>query len=297
MSPSFAHFKSLVLIAGISGAGKSSALDILSDLGFFKIDNLPVPLFREFIAFTTLHAARYSRTALLLDIDSRQKLDQLMTILNSLKPRPNNVQLLFMDSSTESVIRRYSETRRPHPGFDAKRDKTLQDTIQRERNRLLPFKEIANLVVDTSTLNIHALKRELESFASTLSPETARTVRINFLSFGFKYGVPLDCDLIMDIRFLPNPHFVEGLRERSGLENEVREYVLKSPEALSFVERFSSLLNYLLPLYVQEGKAYLNIGIGCTGGRHRSVVIAEELSRKIIPGPYLISARHRDMER
>lgn len=284
-----------MLIAGISGAGKSSALDVLADLGFFKIDNLPVALFANFIELSQRFSAKFTRTALLLDIDSREKLEQLMTILRAFQPLPSNIQLLFFDAKTETIVRRYSETRRPHPGFDAVRDKSLEDTVQRERNRLLPFKEIANFVVDTSELNIHQMRKEVISFVESRSKSSTRVVRVNFVSFGFKYGIPIDCDLLVDMRFLPNPHFVDELRDKTGIDPSVVEYVLKSEKTQEFLKRYSELLSFLLPQYVHEGKAYLNIGVGCTGGQHRSVVVAEELRKRIPPGAYLVSVKHRDI--
>lgn len=288
-----------MLVAGISGAGKSSALDVLSDLGFYAISNLPVALFTDFLELSKKTGAKYARTALILDIDSREKLNELMANIKSLCPKRNILQMIFLDCSTETIIRRYSETRRPHPGFDPLKDKTLHDTIQRERNRLLPIKEAAHFVVDTSCLTKHDLKRELKRFADTLSPESAKSVRVNFLSFGFKYGLPADCDLVIDVRFLPNPHFVDELRDKTGLEAPVSDYVMKSADAQEFVRRYSELLEFLLPRYVFEGKSYVNIGVGCTGGRHRSITIAEQLfkNQRLEKAGYLVSIKHRDIDK
>jgi UPF0042 nucleotide-binding protein len=203
--------------------------------------------------------------------------------------------LIFLDADTRSIVRRYSETRRPHPGFDPAKDKSLEETIQRERARLQPIKEAADLVLDTSSMNIHALKRELRDFLQNLGTVSARSMLVNFLSFGFKRGTPIDCDLIVDVRFLKNPHFIEDLREQDGRDQPVRDYVFSSPDAAEFVRRYAELLSFLLPKYQFEGKAYLNIGVGCTGGKHRSVAIAEALSKTIDPSRYLVSVKHRDI--
>jgi len=289
------HIESLILVTGLSGAGKSSAMDLLEDSGYFVIDNLPVPLLHHFLAFSSSVGGRYSHTALLLDVDSQDSRHQLMPLLDPKAPRPANLKIIFLDSETRAIVRRYSETRRPHPGFDPVKDKTLEDTIQRERSRLQPIKEAADLVVDTSNMNIHALKRELRDFLQTLGTGKGRSMLVNFLSFGFKKGAPIDCDLIADVRFLKNPHFVEDLRDQDGRDQAVRDYVFSSPDAVDFVDRYAELLRFLVPKYQFEGKAYLNIGIGCTGGKHRSVAIAEALSARIDQNQYLVSVKHRDI--
>ncbi len=291
----FDHITSLILVTGLSGAGKSSAMDLLEDSGYFVVDNLPVPLLNSLLALSKNGGGRYSNTALLLNIDSPESLAQLMPLLRSGAPRPKNVKVIFLDADTRSIVRRYSETRRPHPGFDPVKDKTLEDTIQRERIFLQPIKESCDLVLDTSALNIHALKRELRDFLQALGALKSRSMLVNFLSFGFKRGAPLDCDLIADVRFLRNPHFIEELRDLDGRDEPVREYVFSSPDASEFVKRYADLLAFLLPKYQFEGKAYLNIGIGCTGGKHRSVAMAEALSKTVDSAQYVVSVKHRDI--
>lgn len=293
----FAHIESLVLVTGMSGAGKSTAMAVLEDSGYFCIDNLPVPLLEEFLTLSQTGGERYRKTALLLDINSKESRSDIVSFINSFDPRPPNLTLIFFDADNPAIIRRYGETRRPHPGFDANKDRNLEDTIQRERSRLLPVKEVANFICDTSKFNVHALRRELGDFIATLGKTPGRTVRVNFLSFGFKYGIPLDCDLLADVRFLKNPFFVDELRELGGLDPGVAAYVLESDGCREFLQRYTELLNFLLPRYVFEGKAYVNIGIGCTGGKHRSVAIAQELSTKLNAGTYLISVKHRDLSR
>lgn len=291
----FQHFDSLILVAGISGAGKSTAMHLLSDCGYSVVDNLPVPLLRHFLDFSSTAGARYRKTALLIDIDSAENQQVLLTLLGERQPRPKNVQLIFLDAETKSVLRRYSETRRPHPGFDATTDSSLEEAIQRERDRLQTIKETANLIVDTSSYNVHALKRELRDFLLSLGTVGSQSMRVNFLSFGFKRGVPLDCDLVVDVRFLRNPHFVDALREHTGLEQPVRDYVFESPDAGEFIDRYTQLLSFLLPRYQFEGKAYVNIGVGCTGGKHRSVAIAEALYKAMDREKYLLTVKHRDI--
>ena len=291
----FEHITSLIIVTGLSGAGKSTAMDLLADSGYYVVDNLPVPLLGQFFDLSRSALSKYRNTALLMDVDSRESRVQLLPIIGGKGTRPHNLKVIFLDADNQAILRRYSETRRPHPGFDPAKDKTLTDTITRERSRLQPIKEAADIVVDTSTFNIHALRRELREFLTTLGAVDRSGMRVNFLSFGFKHGVPLDCDLIADVRFLRNPHFVEDLRQQDGRDPAVRDYVFGTPEASEFISRYSELLNFLLPKYQTEGKAYLNIGIGCTGGRHRSVAIAEALTATIDPSKYLVSVKHRDV--
>lgn len=293
----FSHIESLVLVTGMSGAGKSTAMAVLEDSGYFCIDNLPVPLLEDFLTLSETGGDRYRRTALLLDINSKESRSDIVTFIQSYNPRPENLILIFFDADNPAIIRRYGETRRPHPGFDAIKDRNLEDTIQRERSRLLPVKEVANFVCDTSKYNVHALRRELGDFISSLGKVPGRSVRINFLSFGFKYGIPLDCDLLADVRFLKNPFFIEELRELGGLDTPISDYVLQSDGCQEFLTRYTDLLGFLLPRYIVEGKAYVNIGIGCTGGKHRSVAVAQELSTRLSGGNYLISVKHRDLSR
>ena len=299
----YPHIKTLLLIAGLSGAGKSCALRALSDLGSYTVDNLPVPLLPYFLEFTQSAPARYEQITLLLDIDSKDKVSDLLRFIDAAQGLRDRIWILFLDAKPATILRRYSETRRPHPGFDAARDLTLEDTIQRERSRLIPLKERAQVVIDTSELTVHALRHELSNFWSSLADQPAGVLRVNFLSFGFKYGAPIDCDLIVDVRFLPNPFFVEGLRQKTGLDEEVVAFLQDTNDVAGFLERYISLLTYLLPRYVHEGKAYLNVGIGCTGGKHRSVFIAEELCRllkeagAIDPDGVILSVKHRDLGR
>ncbi len=281
-------------MAGLSGAGKSTAMHLLSDSGYYVVDNLPVALLDSFLSLAEQQELRFKKTALLLDISSEDDQEKVLHMLGVGSQRPSNVQLVFLDADTRSITKRYSETRRPHPNFDPEVDASLADTIERERVVLQTVKETANLILDTSAFTVHSLKRHLRDFLQTLGTVSKCTLRVNFLSFGFKKGAPIDCDLIADVRFLKNPYFVESLREQTGKDAPVRDYVFASSDASAFVEKYAALLQFLLPRYQFEGKAYLNVGIGCTGGQHRSVAIAEELAKTFAGSDYLISIRHRD---
>ena len=268
---------------------------LLADSGYYVVDNLPVPLLGQLFNYSQGAVARYRNTALLMDVDSRDSRIELLSVIESKGKRPANLKVIFLDADNPSLVRRYSETRRPHPSFDPEKDTTLADTISRERARLQPLKEAADFLIDTSSFNIHALRRELREFLNSLGSVSRQSMRINFLSFGFKHGIPLDCDLIIDVRFLRNPHFVEELRHQDGRDPAVRDYVFETPDAGEFVKRYTELLTFLLPKYQGEGKAYLNIGIGCTGGKHRSVAIAEALAKQADAAAYLVSIKHRDV--
>lgn len=291
------HLELMLIVGGVSGAGKSKSMDVLSDLGFFNIENLPVPLLPDFIRFTASNPARFSRLVVLPDVSSSGRLSDLLEILNRTTPKKGKLFMIFLDCASEVLVRRFSETRRPHPSFDPERDQTLEDTIERERNRLIPYKERADLLIDTSRFTIHELKNELTGFVESISQKKEYRLRINFLSFGYKFGVPADCDLIMDVRFLPNPYFVEALRDKDGTDPEVAAYVHSSPNCQAFMSKYQDLLTYLIPQYIQAGKPYLNIGIGCTGGKHRSVAIADKLSSLFQSPDYFVSAKHRDKSR
>ena len=292
------NITSLTVLGGLSGAGKSTAIRALSDLGFYVIDNLPVALFRQFLEYASNVPEKHVRTAILPDIGSKAELDDLLNLIDLYRrDNPGRVELMFLDCSTDMIVKRYSETRRPHPGFEPRLDKTLEDAIRREREFFVTFKTLANYRIDTSQMTVHDLKREIKGYVESILRIPGKSVRLNFLSFGFKYGIPLDCDLVADVRFLPNPYFVDELRSMNGLDRQVSDFVLHSELARQFLNQYANLLNFLLPQYVSEGKSYLNVGIGCTGGKHRSVVIAEELSRRVSAQAYLVSVKHRDVDK
>lgn len=290
------HIDSLILIAGLSGAGKSSVQNALEDQGYLVVDNLPVALFSNLIEISKTEPEKYKRTALLMLVDNTAKQEALLLALKKLEQFQSKTEIIFLDCSTSIIIKRYSETRRPHPTFNPKKDGRLKDSIERERARLAPIKELANLIIDTSTMNVHELRRRVGVFVENLPRAEKTSLRVNFTSFGFKYGLPRDCDLVADVRFLKNPYFVSRLKKKTGLEKEVQDYVLKEKEAKEFIDKYSELLNFLIPNYIHEGKAYLNIGIGCTGGKHRSVTIAQKLTEATNFSNCVVSVIHRDVK-
>jgi len=294
-NPSETQIQSLVLLLGISGAGKSTASKIIADMGYYTIENFPVDLLDQLTELMQQAPQRFARTSLLLDTDNQSEPEELLNSINKLEKETKNLRIVFFDCSTEAIIRRYSETRRPHPGFDSATDRSLEDTVARERSRLQLLKDKTHSVIDTSNLTIHQLKRELHRTLEDIANPTSSLLHLNFLSFGFKHGIPRDCDLVIDVRFLQNPHFIEKLQPLTGLDPHVSKFVLESEHCEQFLHRYTELLNFLLPLYIKEGKSYLNIGIGCTGGQHRSVAISEELFRRIKNEDVNISVKHRDL--
>lgn len=288
------HIASLVLVAGLSGAGKSRALDILSDLGFYTVENLPVAMLPGLIEFSKKNPEKYVKTAILPEIDSPESVQELDKFIAGLGEGKDRAFVLFLHSETDTLVRRYSETRRPHPNYSAASDTGIEAAIFREKERLEPVKSRANLVIDTTKMTVHDLKRELSEAMRNLFSVKAE-MNINILTFGFKHGLPQEADLVVDVRFLPNPFFVDELREKTGLEPEVSRFVLSQNEAQEFLSRYSALVNYLLPHYVTEGKAYVTIGVGCTGGKHRSVAIAEALAQRISGVDCRVNVKHRDM--
>lgn len=281
-----------IVVTGMSGAGKSTASRCLEDLGFFCIDNLPAALIPKVAELCAQSEKRIERVGLGVDAREGRFLDDLGASLADLRRDGHRVRVLFLDAGDDALVRRFSESRRPHPL--APEGSTLQG-IQAERARLADLKARADLVIDTSAFTVHEFRKLLTTAFLDLPPP--RPMVVTLVSFGYRHGLPVDADLVFDARCLPNPHFVEGLRPLSGQAPAVAEYVLASREARGFLERMQTLLAYTLPLYAQEGKAYLTVAIGCTGGRHRSVVLAGELARRLTQAGHEIAVRHRDVER
>ncbi len=282
----------VTIITGLSGAGRSSAADVLEDLGCFVIDNLPPALIPK-VAELARDRERPTRYALVVDVRSGEFMDELVGALAALRATGARTRMLFLDASDPALVRRFEASRRPHPLAATGR---VSDGIARERVLLEELKGEADVVVDTSNLNVHELRDRLrELFGDAPAPDAA--LQTNLLSFGYKFGIPLDVDLIFDCRFLPNPHWVEDLRPRPGTDEAVRRYVLEQPDAQTFLERLRDLFALLLPAYAREGKSYLSIAVGCTGGRHRSVVIAAELAKLLAGLGFPASVHHRDLER
>lgn len=282
----------MIIITGLSGSGKSFAIRALEDNGFFCIDNIPALLIPRFIDLSRGHEEEIRRIALGVDLRGGQFLQALPQVLSDLRAAGHRIQVLFFDASDDVLLRRFSETRRPHPlaGQDS-----IQEGISRERKALEPIRALADKVIDTSDFNVHQLKREMEQ--QFCQAPQARRMTLFFTSFGYKYGIPHDTDMILDVRFLPNPYFVDELRPKTGLDSEVRAYVLGNQETRSFLDRLYALLEFTLPLYEREGKSSLTLALGCTGGRHRSVVLVEELQHRFGGGDLRIHVKHRDIDK
>ena len=270
----------LVVITGLSGAGRTAASAVLEDLGFFVIDNLPPALIGRVVDLATAPGSTVERMALVVDVRGRQAFgrrgddgsDHLDEALREVRARDIDLRILFLEASDDVLVRRYEAARRVHP---LAREDRVVDGIAREREFLTDLREAADLVVDTSRLNVHELRDRL---VDAFSESGRHRMVVNVVSFGFKNGTPADVDMLLDVRFLPNPHWVEDLRPLTGLEQPVRDYVLGQPETGDFLERMQSLFDFLIPAFIREGKHYLTIGIGCTGGKHRSVVLSEVLA-------------------
>ena len=280
------------MIAGLSGAGRSQAADDLEDLGWFVVDNLPTSLIEKIGELAASPGSTITKVVLVVGSGLHQS--DILTALRALRSAEHRVRILFLEAATTELVRRYGATRRRHPLAETEQT-SLADAIEREREMLEPVREAADLVIDTTSLNIHQLKHRLFELFANESPTP--TMQTTIQSFGYKHGIPLDVDLVLDCRFLPNPYWDEHLRELTGLDSQVREYVLGSELAQQFVERVEELLVLLLPAFVAEGKSYLTLAIGCTGGRHRSVAIAEELARRLRRTGYDPRVQHRDLPR
>ena len=281
-----------LIITGLSGAGRSTAADVLEDLGWFVIDNLPPALIGKVSDLVTRPGSETEKVALVVGRGGGESYhDELVPALDQLRSSADRVRVLFLDASDEALVRRFEGNRRRHPvPGDG-----LTESIERERDLLEPIKDRADVVVDTSDLNVHQLRERLVELFTHDDPAAA--MQITVVSFGYKHGIPLDIDTVLDCRFLPNPHWVDELRPLTGLDDPVRDYVMDQPETSEFLTKLDDLLQLLLPAYVREGKSYLSIGIGCTGGHHRSVVLAEEVARRIQGLGFNPMVVHRDVNR
>lgn len=280
-----------VIVTGMSGAGKSTALKTLEDLGYFCADNLPMPLVEKFAELFTASETEYNKAALGVDVRSGSEIGQMQQVLERLTGNGIDYEILYLDAADQVLLKRYKETRRSHP---LARDGRIHDGIRREREALGFLKEQADYIIDTSMLLTRELRSELEKiFVNSVE---YRNIYITILSFGFKYGIPADSDLVFDVRFLPNPFYIDELKTKTGLDQEVQDYVMKFDMAHEFLQKLEDMVDFLLPNYVSEGKNQLVISVGCTGGKHRSVTLAgklyEYLSRH---SEYGIKLIHRDI--
>lgn len=280
----------LVVITGLSGSGKGTALKALEDLGFHAVDNLPIDLIPKFAALTE-DSSHFRNAALVVDIREGEALKRFPAVYKKLHAR-FPVKLLFLEADDETLLRRFSETRRPHPlGSQG----TVLENIANERKQMAAIRALANPIIDTSRINVHELRDiVVEKFREGAEPAN---LRINIISFGFRHGVPADSDLVFDVRFLPNPNYIPEFKKLTGRHPGVAGYIRSFPQTAEFIERISELLIYLIPHYIREGKSYLTIAFGCTGGHHRSVMIAGEIRKRLAAAGYKAKETHRDMDK
>lgn len=282
-----------LIVSGLSGAGKSKAVTYLEDIGYYCVDNLPAELIPKFAELYMAGAAKFNRVAVVVDIRGGQTFDGLFQALDQLQTMGCEYKILFMEATTEAIIKRYKETRRTHPLSED--GISLEVAVERERGLLQPVRELAEYKIDTTVLSTAKLRGAILRIFGTES--ISRSMGVSVVSFGFKYGVPIDADLVFDVRFLPNPHYVPELRSLTGLDQAVREFVFSYQETEDFLTKVEDLISFLLPHYVEEGKTALVIAVGCTGGRHRSVAITHALAEFIQQKGYHTAEQHRDMMR
>lgn len=279
----------LVVVTGMSGSGKGTALKAFEDLGFFCIENLPVPLIPKFVEGIHFSGSEVERAAIVVDIRAGEKLKDLEEILIDLRRHAFHLFVLYLEARDEVLVRRFSETRRPHP---LRMGKSLRVAMRQERMHLRKIRELADVTVDTSEYSVHQIKAlVMERFRSH---PRAGTLSVHLVSFGYKHGIPLEADLLFDVRFLPNPYFVSRLRTLTGRDPSVARYLRSFPETREFVKRLRDFLRYLVPFYVREGKSYLTVAVGCTGGQHRSVFVVEEIAKALKIRRLTMLVRHRD---
>ena len=281
----------IIIITGLSGSGKSTALSAFEDAGFYCVDNMPVALLPKFLELPIESNSEITGLAFVMDMREKSFLYRYSLVFDSLKKKGYQFKILFLEANEESLLKRYSQTRRHHP---LSQDKSLLEGIRIEQNQLNELKITADKIIDTSRYTVHDLKSVINNIAQ--QNKNVAPMRINILSFGFKYGTPHDASLIMDVRFLANPYFIPELKDLNGKSQEIKNYVLNNDEARRFTKKYLDLLDYLIPLYEKEGKAYLTIAVGCTGGRHRSVTIAEALFEHIKKPGRQIMVTHRDID-
>ena len=284
----------LVIVTGISGAGKVTALKIFEDNGYYGVDNLPIDLIESFADILFGQTNEKNKVAIGVDIRSGKNLEKMSEVLKNMKAKEQNYEILFLDCNNNTLIKRFKETRRSHPMGD--RD-SVENEINEERAKLEFLREQADYIIDTSNLLVKELRGEIEKIF--VLNRDYRNLFVTIMSFGFKHGVPADCDLVFDVRFLPNPYYVPELKHKTGNQKEVQDYVLNSPVSHEFLNKLVDMIKFLIPNYIEEGKNQLVIGIGCTGGHHRSVTIANELYNQLnsSDASYGIRLSHRDIDR
>ena len=283
----------ILIISGLSGAGKSKAASFLEDAGFYIIDNMPAAMILKFAEFCAVSNGRYDRVALVYDVRTADSFAELFDVLDKLKLSDGVCRMLFLEASPETIIKRYKETRRRHPLRESV--DSLEEAVRREQELMQPVKERADFVIDTSRLSTAQLRSELLRLFDSKGEKGGMLVHVT--SFGFKYGLPMEADLVFDVRFMPNPYYIETLREKTGLDGDVYDSVFSFQQTKDYIEKLEDLLAFSLPLYAEEGKTSLVIAVGCTGGHHRSVAVTHALTEWIRKKGYQVTENHRDMSR
>lgn len=283
----------IVVITGMSGAGKSTALKALEDIGYFCVDNLPFAILPKFLELTKSSQQEVSKIALMIDVRSRDLKENHFADLKLRAAQGDEIEVVFLEASDEVILRRFQTTKRRHPWPG---NLSITEAIREERKLFGPLKKFADLALDTSDIHVHQLRGMVQERFTKVAEES-NELQVALYSFGYSFGIPPDADLVIDVRFLPNPFFIEGLKEHTGESPQVIEYLLAQDKTISFLKKFYDLLDYLIPLYKSEGKSYLTIAIGCTGGRHRSVMIANQLSDYLLKKSLPLQIRHRDISK
>ena len=282
----------VVIITGLSGSGKSTALRAMEDINFFCVDNLPVVLLPKFLSITLQSSPEIKRVAMVMDLRERRFIEKYHRIFEHLKEKGYKIEILFLEASEDSLLRRFSETRRNHP---LSAQGSIKDGINLEIEKLSPLRQMAYKIIDTTETNTHQLKDIVQRNFLPIAGQ--KKMIINVTSFGYRYGLPADADLVIDVRFLPNPFYVKDLKDYNGHHKAVMTYVLNNAESKEFLKKSFNIMNFLIPLYEKEGKARLNIALGCTGGHHRSVVIANQFSSHFQTMKYVVHTSHRDINK
>ena len=282
----------IIVVSGLSGAGKSRVAAVLEDMDFYCVDNMPLTMMPKFAELCLATHGRYERVALVTDVRALEDSSELFKTFDEMRELGCTLRIIFVEAEVETVVRRYKETRRRHP-LDAP-GTTVEDAARKEIELLAPIREMANEIIDTTGLTLNKLQRRLYKL---MDGQDLKALTVTVKSFGFKYGLPIEADLLFDIRFLPNPFYVPELKQKTGLQNSVKDYVFASEQANVFFEKICDLLDFLLPQYIEEGKRYLVVCFGCTGGKHRSVAMAQALQEYIEEQGYPVDCIHRDIEK
>ena len=283
----------ILIISGLSGGGKSKAASFLEDMGFYIVDNMPAGMIMKFAEFCAAGNGRYSRVALVYDVRTADTFDEFLEVLNTLRQQKYNCRLLFLEAEVEAIIKRYKETRRLHPLQE--QTGSLEAAVNQEIGMMAPVRAQADVVINSTTYSTARLRRELLWLFG--GEQRTGEMQVSLVSFGFKHGLPMEADLVFDVRFMPNPFYIDAMREKTGLDREVRDYVFSFQETEQFMEKLRELLGFVLPLYREEGKTVLVVAVGSTGGRHRSVAVTHALAGYVTSLGYQVTENHRDMMR